>query len=57
MPDTYKCDDYVKAYRDYYWNDKDYFAKWDKGVDMPDWWWDRMLGIKIKLVDTNKRIA
>jgi hypothetical protein len=57
MPDTYKCDDYVKAYRDYYWNDKDYFAKWDKGVDMPDWWWDRMLGIKIKLVDTNKQIA
>jgi len=57
MPDTYKCDDYVKAYRDYYWNDKDYFAKWDIGVDMPDWWWDRMLGIKIKLVDTNKQIA
>lgn len=40
MPDAYKCNDYVQAYRDYYWHDKQYFAKWNKGIDAPAWWLD-----------------
>jgi len=38
MPDEYKNENYVQGYRDYYWNDKKYFAKWAKGVDAPAWW-------------------
>ena len=41
MPDEYKCDDAVTAYRAYYINDKEYFAKWEKGRDEPDWWSNR----------------
>jgi len=40
MPDEYKDEDYVQGYRDYYWYDKKYFAKWDKGVEAPAWWLD-----------------
>ena len=38
MPDEYKDDDYVTAYRRYYSNDKKYFAKWEKGRSCPEWW-------------------
>ena len=38
MPDEYKDDDYVTAYRKYYQGAKAYFAKWQRGVDAPDWW-------------------
>ena len=38
MPDEYKCDNYIEAYRKYYWNEKRYFAKWVRGVSPPDWW-------------------
>lgn len=37
MPDEYKCDDSVTAYRNYYMGDKAYFAKWSKR-DKPNWW-------------------
>lgn len=37
MPDQYKNEDPVKAYRDYCINEKTY-AKWDKGRDKPTWW-------------------
>jgi len=40
MPDAYKNDNYITAYRHYYWNDKKYFAKWDRGVPKPTWWFD-----------------
>jgi len=40
MPDVYKNDNYITAYRHYYWNDKKYFAKWDRGVPKPSWWFD-----------------
>lgn len=30
MPDEYKCDDTVTAYRNYYINEKAYFAKWTR---------------------------
>jgi len=40
MPDEYKCDNYITAYRHYYWNEKKYFAKWDRGVPKPSWWFD-----------------
>ena len=40
MPDEYKDEDYIQGYRDYYWYDKKYFAKWNKGVDAPAWWLD-----------------
>lgn len=35
MPDTYKCDDTVRAYQQYYMGDKAYMAKWHNAV--PDW--------------------
>ena len=38
MPDEYKDKDYVVAYRKYYQGAKAYFAKWQRGVDAPEWW-------------------
>jgi len=38
MPDEYKDDNYVTAYRKYYQGAKAYFAKWQRGVDAPEWW-------------------
>lgn len=38
MPDEYKDNDYVTAYRKYYQGAKSYFAKWQRGVDAPEWW-------------------
>lgn len=37
MPDTYKEDDSVYAYRHYYFFDKSHIASWTKR-DKPDWW-------------------
>ena len=37
MPDEYKNDDPITAYRDYCINEK-YYAKWEKGRDKPTWW-------------------
>ena len=38
MPDTYKwCEHYTDSYKEYYYHDKQYFAKWDKGVPKPFW--------------------
>ena len=37
MPDQYKNDNPVKAYRDYCINEKTY-AKWEKGREKPEWW-------------------
>lgn len=37
MPDEYKCDDPVDAYRAYYKGDKASFASWDRS-ETPDWW-------------------
>ena len=36
MPDEYKDEDAVKAYRAYYHSKQ--FAKWEKGSPAPDWW-------------------
>lgn len=36
MPDKYKCDDCIKAYRDYYCGEKSKFANW-RGRDVPYW--------------------
>ena len=36
MPDEYKNDNAVKAYRDYYNGEKSYFAKWTNQL-VPDW--------------------
>jgi len=38
MPDEYKDDNYVTAYRKYYQGAKSYFAKWERGVSAPEWW-------------------
>ena len=38
MPDEYKDNDYITAYRKYYQGAKAYFAKWEKGRQQPDWW-------------------
>lgn len=38
MPDEYKSVDPVKAYRDYYINEKSSFAKWERGIPAPYWW-------------------
>ena len=37
MPDQYKDDDPIKAYRNYCINEKTY-AKWEKGRNKPKWW-------------------
>ena len=37
MPDQYKCDDPVKAYRAYYHGEKSGFAKWAHSPT-PTWW-------------------
>ena len=37
MPDEYKNEDPIKAYRDYCINEKHY-AKWEKGRAKPEWW-------------------
>jgi len=37
MPDQYKNDDPIKAYRDYCIHEKHY-AKWEKGRAKPKWW-------------------
>jgi len=36
MPDEYRHEDAVKAYRAYYHSKQ--FAKWEKGTPAPDWW-------------------
>jgi hypothetical protein len=36
MPDQYKCDDSVQAYRNYYMGEKAGFAKW-KSREVPTW--------------------
>ena len=41
MPDEYRNDDVVKAYRAYYHSKQ--FAKWEKGTPAPDWW----LGVEV----------
>jgi len=37
MPDQYKSDDTVQAYRDFYIHDKSSFARWNRGVPAPQW--------------------
>ena len=37
MPEQYKCDDAVLAYRNYYLGEKKRFAKWTKRQP-PNWW-------------------
>lgn len=37
MPDTYKVEDAVESYRNYYRGDKAYIAKWTKR-NQPNWW-------------------
>jgi hypothetical protein len=37
MPDKYKCDDAVTAYRNYYIGEKSRFAKWKMG-NIPEWY-------------------
>jgi hypothetical protein len=36
MPDEFKHEDAVQAYRAYYHSKT--FAKWEKGTPAPDWW-------------------
>lgn len=38
MPDEYRDPDAVVAYRNYYLNEKAYFAKWERGRKNPKWW-------------------
>jgi hypothetical protein len=37
MPDQYRHEDPVTAYKNYYYNEKKYFAKWEKGRPKPVW--------------------
>jgi hypothetical protein len=39
MPKEYHHPNPVKAYRDYYWKDKRYMAKWSANRT-PQWWKD-----------------
>ena len=36
MPDQFKCDDYVEAYRNYYRTDKSHILQWT-GRPVPEW--------------------
>jgi hypothetical protein len=45
MPDDYKDDDVVAAYRMYYMMDKSPFAKW-KNRDVPTWWDEYLINEK-----------
>jgi len=36
MPKEYRSSDIVKAYRDYYLNEKDHIATWK--IKIPNWW-------------------
>ena len=36
MPDQFKCDDYVEAYRNYYRTDKAHILQWT-GRPVPEW--------------------
>ena len=38
MPDEYRDEDAVVAYRNYYMYDKSRFAQWNRGRDAPYWW-------------------
>lgn len=38
MPDSYKSEDVVQAYRNYYISEKRAFAKWQKSREKPFWW-------------------
>lgn len=38
MPDEYKCEDSVEAYRNYYIGEKAYFASW-RNTKTPEWWY------------------
>lgn len=42
MPDEYKADNAVDAYRNYYLGEKSRFAKWQRGRQAPDWWVGRV---------------
>ena len=37
MPDEYKHESVITAYRNYYMGEKAYFAKWEKGREAPAW--------------------
>lgn len=41
MPDKYKQEDAVQAYRAYYIGEKNRFAKWNHATPMPEWWIDK----------------
>lgn len=38
MPEQYKCDNPVAAYRNYYLHDKAGIAEWNRGRNAPHWW-------------------
>lgn len=38
MPDKYKNENPIQAYRDYYLNEKREIAKWNHGRKPPEWW-------------------
>lgn len=37
MPEKYKCEDVVQAYRNYYMGDKRIMARWTSPATIPDW--------------------
>ena len=45
MPDEYKSDSSVDAYREYYINDKAYMARWTKRPQ-PDWWASNIIQLR-----------
>lgn len=38
MPDQYRCESAVEAYRSYYIGEKHSFAEWNRGRPPPRWW-------------------
>jgi hypothetical protein len=46
MPDLYKSNDPVEAYRDYYFGDKQHIASWKKRGE-PGWFTERKINVDL----------
>lgn len=49
MPDKYKCEDGVTAYRNYYIYEKSRFAKW-KFTEPPQWYTEGVLNVQMQVL-------
>lgn len=48
MPDKYKCDDPILAYRNYYIHEKAKFASWK--ISVPDWYKEGIANVQLQVL-------